>query len=266
MSKLCFVIQPFDRAGFDRRFDDIYNIALTKAGLQPYRVDRDPSSSIPVIDIEAKIRQSAMCFADISADNPNVWLEVGLAIAHGKELCLVCLNGRSKYPFDIQHYSIIGYDNQSRSDFDLLEKSIYDRASAIIGKIESQADIQASLVVHRQHDDIDEFQMSVVSILASQPDMGREGTGVTYIQTDMERFGYNALATNVAIKRLEALGMVSLSSNSDHNGHEYTVIKMQEKGWSWLAEHTSRFSLKIIGNASKKGKYSSVSFDEDIPF
>ncbi len=33
----CFVIQPFDRDKFDKRFDDVFEPAIRSAGLEPYR-------------------------------------------------------------------------------------------------------------------------------------------------------------------------------------------------------------------------------------
>ena len=39
----CFVIQPFSRE-FDQRYRDVYQRALEDAGLEPYRVDQDPSA------------------------------------------------------------------------------------------------------------------------------------------------------------------------------------------------------------------------------
>ena len=82
----CFVIQPFDRGAFDKRYEDVFSPSIAAAGLEPYRVDRDPGASIPIEQIESGIRAAAVCLADITADNPNVWFEVGFAIASGKEL------------------------------------------------------------------------------------------------------------------------------------------------------------------------------------
>ena len=49
----CFVIQPFDNGGpFDKRYEDVIVPAITEAGLEPYRVDRDPSVNIPIDEIE----------------------------------------------------------------------------------------------------------------------------------------------------------------------------------------------------------------------
>jgi hypothetical protein len=70
MSK-CFVMQPFDAGVFDKRFDDVFSPAILEAGLEPYRVDRDPAVNIPIDDIEAGIRKSEICLAEITTDNPN---------------------------------------------------------------------------------------------------------------------------------------------------------------------------------------------------
>ncbi len=51
----CFVIQPFDGGKFDKRFDDILVPAIRDAGLEAYRVDRDPTVSIPIEQIESGI-------------------------------------------------------------------------------------------------------------------------------------------------------------------------------------------------------------------
>lgn len=68
----CFVMQPFDGSDFDSRYEDVIAPAIREAGLEPYRVDRDPKVSIPIQDIESGIRESRLCLADISLDNPNV--------------------------------------------------------------------------------------------------------------------------------------------------------------------------------------------------
>src|ERR1700692_800949 len=103
----CFVIQPFDGGRFDKRFSDVFKPAIEGAGLISYRVDQDPAVSIPIDDIEKGIRGAAVCFADITLDNPNVWFELGYALASKMEICIVCSKERvEKFPFDVQHRSI----------------------------------------------------------------------------------------------------------------------------------------------------------------
>ena len=62
----CFVMQLFDEGDFDRRYDQVIVSALEEAQLQPYRVDRDPSVSIPVDDIEVGIQNAKVCLAEIT--------------------------------------------------------------------------------------------------------------------------------------------------------------------------------------------------------
>ena len=101
----CFVIQPFDSGKYDKRYADVYRPAIVDAGLEPYRVDKDPSVIVPINAIEQGIRGSLVCLADITTDNPNVWYELGFAFASGKPVVLLCGDERTgkKYPFDVQH-------------------------------------------------------------------------------------------------------------------------------------------------------------------
>jgi hypothetical protein len=99
----CFVIQPFDGGKFDGRYKDTFKPAIIDAGFEAYRVDEDPSVSIPIEHIEKGIREAAVCFAEITIDKPNVWFELGYAIACRKPIVMVCeRNARSKFPFDVQ--------------------------------------------------------------------------------------------------------------------------------------------------------------------
>ena len=137
----CFMIQPFDGGKFDKRFDAVLKPAVVAAGLEPYRVDRDPGASIPIDQIEAGIRQAAVCVADITSDNPNVWFELGYAIAVGKDICLICHEDRTKYPFDVQHRNIIRYTAEAPQDFVALTEKITARLQAMLEKQQASATI-----------------------------------------------------------------------------------------------------------------------------
>jgi hypothetical protein len=74
--------------------------------------------------------------AEITEDNPNVWFEIGLAIAYKKEIILICSNVRTgKYPFDIQHRTVISYESESPSDFEKLKDKIVAKISALKNNI-----------------------------------------------------------------------------------------------------------------------------------
>lgn len=106
--KICFVIFPFKHKEL---VENIYKPALEEAGLI---VEIAGSAGVDKItdDIEAKIRKSLICFADVTEDNPNVWYEVGFAYACGKQVVTVCNKDErelSDLPFDIKHRNVIDY-------------------------------------------------------------------------------------------------------------------------------------------------------------
>ena len=91
----CCVFQLFDDGGaYDKRYDEVIRPAITAAGLEPYRVDRDAGAEIPIDTLHEEIRRSLVCLADITPDNPNVWVphtnvctiqpqQVGRAVGRG---------------------------------------------------------------------------------------------------------------------------------------------------------------------------------------
>lgn len=132
MNQECFVIQPISDTKFTKRYDDIYKPAIEATGLNAYRVDLDPTVKIPIEEIESRIKNSVICFADISTDNPNVWYELGYAFASGKDVVMVCDESRNDFPFDIRHKNIIRYKTESPSDFSTLREKIIEKIKAYI--------------------------------------------------------------------------------------------------------------------------------------
>ena len=138
----CFVIRPFDGGKFDKRYDDVFSPAIRAPGLEPYRVDHDPSVSVPIDDIQRRIEAPTACLADITTDNPNVWFELGYAIAAQREVVLVYSDERtSKFPFDVQHRSITKYCTESSSDYDELRKKVESRLTAGIQRREKMGEV-----------------------------------------------------------------------------------------------------------------------------
>ncbi|PYX61629.1 MAG: hypothetical protein DMG74_22325 [Acidobacteria bacterium] len=141
----CFVIQPFDNGGpYDKRYRDILVPAIKEAGLEPYRVDEDPGTTIVIDDIEKGIQDAEVCLADITTNNPNIWYEVGFAFANGKAVVMVCLDPRpDPFPFDIRHRHIIRYKLHAPSDFETLRGEIVKRLKAQKKKAETLQTVAA---------------------------------------------------------------------------------------------------------------------------
>lgn len=260
MSKVCFVIQPFDNGKFDARYRETYKPAIISAGYLPYRVDEDPSSGVPIQAIEEGIRDASVCFADISPDNPNVWFEVGLAIAFRQEICLVCSDERQKFPFDVQHRSIIKYSTQSRGSFDELQSKIEARLKAISVGAQKSETIKSQLIA--SNSDISESELNILGVVGGWSD-GFCGVAIFEISSRMENFGYNNLATNTAIRKLISKKFIDRKTEWDSN-QEYSIISLTEHGWKYIEDNSAKFVMQ----ASKR-KQKSVSMpvpDDDIPF
>ena len=143
---IAFVIQPFDGAEFDQRYRAVLAPAISNADLEPYRVDQDPNVAIPIEHIEWGIQRAEVCIADISLDNPNVWTEVGLAIGAGHNPVLICRRDlRSKFPFDVQHRSVILYDPTTPEGLSELKERITDRVRAILYDRKIKAEYERKL-------------------------------------------------------------------------------------------------------------------------
>lgn len=234
----CFVMQPFDGGRFDKRYDDVFSKAISDAGLEPYRVDQDPTVSIPIQDIESGIKDSKICFAEITNDNPNVWFELGYAIASGKEVVLVCSEERkTKFPFDIQHRSIINYKCESSSDYDALRKQISAKILAYLQKEETLPKLNELLAQSADDGGLAGHEQACLAILAENLDHPESGVSPYQLKNDMERSGFNKLACTLAIKSLLDKELVCQGEVEEWNSEPYLGYKFTELGWAWLLKN-----------------------------
>jgi hypothetical protein len=254
----CFVIQPFDSGKYDKRFQDIYKPAIEAAGLEAYRVDRDPGVMVPIEAIEKGIRQAALCLADISADNPNVWYELGYAFASDRPVIMVCSEERpgKKYPFDIQHRSIIPYMADSPSDFDKLRDSL----TAKLKTISERSDVLDKIadsdpVVPIQG--LTPIETLVLAVVAGEVFMPDNAMAVYDAKRDAESRGITNMGFNLALRKLAAKSFVRLADVYDENNdRSYSGISLTDQGWKWIEANESRF---VLHRPEKKNQ-------DDIPF
>lgn len=253
----CFVIQPFDQGPFDKRYDDVLVPAIRAASLDPYRVDRDPSVSIPIEDIQSGIQSSRVCLADITIDNPNVWFELGYAIASRREVVLICSEERAtKFPFDVQHRSIIKYSTQSSSDFDILKNRITERLSSLLQKEGSLATIANMSPVASLHG-LEQYEVATLIAVAQQLN---GGVSANQIQDDMEKAGFTRLATMLGIRGLEGKKMLETYLESGWDDH-YTSCRVTELGIDWLLQNKN--NLKLLVELAEQPK---DSVEPEVPF
>jgi hypothetical protein len=240
----CFVIQPFDADKFDKRFEEVYSPAIKAAGLDPYRVDKDPSVDVPIVAIESGIRGAAVCLTDITTNNPNVWYELGFAFAAGRPVIMVCSDERTGYPFDIQHRTIIGYKAQSRSDFVKLQSEITSRIKALITRTEALRVIEASGQVAPVQG-LSQPELAVIATVAGSVILPGEGVAAYAAKRDVERAGFTAVGFSIGVQRLISKDLIELrEASSEYEGGTYQEIVITTKGWEWIERNEDKFMLR----------------------
>lgn len=258
----CFVIQPFDSGKYDKRFEDVYEPAIRAAGLEPYRVDRDLRVEIAIDAIEDGIRNAAVCLADISADSPNVWYELGFAFASNRPVVMVCSDERAgrKYPFDIQHRVIIPYAADAPRDFDKLQTSITERIRALLDKGEVLRQFAETEQVAPVAG-VSQPELFVLAALAGSTYPTDSSNALYRLQKEVERAGLTPVGFSLGVRRLKKKRFVETFTDTDQDG-AYDAVRMTDEGWEWMDRNESKF---LIRREKQKAKNVDDS-DDDIPF
>jgi hypothetical protein len=241
----CFVIQPFDGGGaYDKRYSDVFEPAITAAGLDPYRVDRDPSAEVPIQSIEEGIRAADVCFAEISTDNPNVWYELGFAFAAGRPVVLVCATDRARFPFDIQHRNVIRYATDSTSDFDEAKDQITERIRAVVELRANVAHAAVPSVVAPQSG-LSPQQLSALVVIGQRTGLGPTSMSAYELTNEMSSVGFTEIATTLAVRGLLHLGYVEdLDVREREDDEPDLAFRATEQGMDWLDENQDKLVLR----------------------
>jgi len=239
----CFVIQPFDDGGrFDKRFEDVIDPAIRRSNsLEPYRVDRDPGTVIPVEDIQRGIEAAAICLADITTDNPNVWFELGYALAARKEVVLICDYAREKFPFDVQHRKVIRYRTESPRDFEKLGKDIEERIKATLKRQDNMQEVAHLSITASMAkvEGLEQHQMAALVAVAEQET--EDPVDIYAVVNAMEGAGFTKIATIVGLKALCDRGMMEEPQDS---GIGSVTYRLTDAGWQWLFSHAKLLKLR----------------------
>ena len=257
----CFVIQPFDKGKYDKRYSDVFSPAIQNAGFESYRVDQDPNVSIPVETIENEIKGSGACLVEITEDNPNVWFELGMAISLGKDCVLICSDERNtKYPFDVQHRKIIQYSTGSISDYDELRVKITERLIAINEKQEKLVNLPQTVV----QDTMGLSQHEIVALVSIGQNIGspNDSVSVYIIRNDMDNSGFTKIAATIALNNLLERNFIEYENLHDQDGDTYSAYSLTGIGMNWLISNQEKLVLKK--GAKPKNRVDELT--DDIPF
>lgn len=245
----CFVAQPFDSGEFDKRYDQVYEPAIRAAGLEPYRIDRDPRASIPVDTMMSEIQSCTAFFVDISADNPNVWFEFGLAVAFRQGACIVCSTARTKFPFDVQHRQILRYKTEAPDDFVDLQNRVTARLKAIVEQQQS-LDIAESKLDQIEHVGgvLSDVEVITLAVIAGEARLDHHAA-IWEVYAEMAKAGFNNVGTSVALRRLLRRSFITKEQGTNFNGEDYDAMSLTEPGWQWIDNNLER-----VGARTNRGK------------
>jgi len=96
---------------FERLYSNTLSPVLVEEGFKPVRADRTPASESIIKKLIQQIKTCDLVVMEVTPDNANVYLELGIAISCRKPLIL--LSKRDKLPVDSQHLHHLQYASMS---------------------------------------------------------------------------------------------------------------------------------------------------------
>ena len=256
--KKCFIIQPLDEA-YKNRCDETYKPAIRNAGLFPYRVDEHyEPHKLKIQQIWEEIKNSDVCLAEITKDNPNVWYEYGFADGRNIPIVLICEDvRRGKLPFDVNQKDVYFYQTDSQGDWEELQKEITRRleiATQSIDVTKLTAPVSSSLNL----DEMRPHSLTALVRIASSAYLD-EGMSLYSLKRAMNNAGFNDLAASLALRELLSKQFIVNATRSESFNEVETLVPT-EKAMVWLSANQDSLNLK---EDTSRTEYMS---DDDIPF
>jgi hypothetical protein len=133
---LCFVLMPFR----DDMLQQVYEVhikpTVERVGLQCKRVDDMLGPAAIMVDIWKGINSARVVLAELTGQNPNVFYELGLCHAIGKDAILMAQDIKD-VPFDVRHRRTIIYTPTPRG-CKQLEEVLGKTLEALLGKVPAE--------------------------------------------------------------------------------------------------------------------------------
>ncbi len=182
------------------------------------------------------------------------------------EICLVCSEARTeRYPFDVQHRSIIKYRLEAKADFASLQTKITERLKAILEKTQNLDRFEANSPIKNTEGLLQHEMIVLASIIENQQGPGASVSHFT-LRGELDRLGYNNLALNIGLEGLLRQKMIHSDEDKDTDyGYTFQVYVVDPKGMDWILENYKRLNLR---NSTQKSRRipTTPNLDEDIPF
>ncbi|MBR7778932.1 hypothetical protein [Undibacterium rugosum] len=261
----CFVIQSFDGGKFDQRYKETIRPALLRAEVEPQRADEILGLNPVIEKIESAIKAASICIAEVSEDNPNVWLELGYALALGRPTVILCEKAvRSKLPFDVQHRPIILYRTDSRSGYEELEENI---VKWVKNELITEQRIAFAPTLRPESEGVSDLEAYDVAILSTAFAFWPTSAGsISYweLEKKLKRDHFTELGIALGIANLLDRSflverqLLEESINGDYYVKHYQITP---DGIAWLRSHKELLTVK-----TEEPKVGTKELDDEIPF
>lgn len=268
----CFVIQTFDGGKYDRRYQETVKPALEKAGVEPQRAD-DILGLNPIIDkIERAIESAAICVAEVSEDNPNVWMELGYALAMNRPAVILCDKAvRSRLPFDIQHRPVILYRTDSKSGYDELEREI---VRLVKNQLTTEQRITSSLTLKpgsQAPADLEKYEVSVLTLAFAFWPTPVGSISHWDLEQKLKFEGFNDVALALGITGLMRRELILeriVEEGAGFNTHDVKHYQVTPKGIQWIEGHKDILTLTAQKPKHLRARATTdfEGMDDEIPF
>lgn len=260
----CFVIQSFDGGKYDRRYSETIRPALIKAGVEPQRADEILGLNPVIEKIETAIDAASICIAEVSEDNPNVWLELGYALALDRPTVILCdKSKRDKLPFDIQYRPIIFYRTDSRSGYEELEGNIIKWIKNELSTSQRIRSIKVLKLGSETKSDLEDYEVAVLSSAFAFWPTTEGGISHWKLEQNLKEMEFTEIALALGVSGLIERNFLTekLLIDHDYQNEGYKAYFITNSGIQWLQKNKDSLVVKQPKKEPEPGP-----FDIDIPF
>ena len=262
------MVQSFDQGGkYDRRFVETWKPVILKCELTVSRADEILGLQPIITKIEEAIKSSDLIIAEVSEDNPNVWLEVGYALGINKPTIILCdRSKRQKLPFDVAHRPIIFYSTESKSDFEKVEHELAKFLNAEKERFEQDKDLNKIVQSNVPGSSLANHSLTLLTELMGEWLSSPDGIAISSLSIKMGRRGYRDVGISLAVVELLSLGYAEKVEISEfdnwNNETRFDGIKITTKGIAHLESLKDRLDLTKAEKIVSKSEI----IDNEPPF
>lgn len=270
MLKTCFVIQRFDNGAYDKRYRETFAPAIEKGGARPVRADEVLGTRPVVAKIEEGLRSADVAFAEISEDNPNVFLELGFSLALDVPTVIVCDRARRpRLPFDIAHRPVQFYSTDALSDYEKIAREVETAIRAAL--LETRKNPAKPAVVSEKGLNVDDVKGACLIALLDQSLRSPVGSSLWEIQKEVSSIGISERMVALAIISLVDDKLVNKIELSGEDDQPYNSYALSGAGTNYLLRSYStlmqqeRERLKQPQRKAARGGFLD-DLNDDVPF